>query len=76
MAASAAPAGTGSVWNQNSWHWEEREVTAWAHEDIKTRLRAIEVTKDGVSARVSDIPELKGAVRSSRRETDPWSLGI
>ena len=29
-AAAAKIEGTGSVWNSNSYHWEEKNVTKWA----------------------------------------------
>jgi activator of HSP90 ATPase len=30
--------GTGSVWNTNSYHWEEKSVNKWAEETLKSVL--------------------------------------
>ena len=30
--------GTGSVWNNNSYHWEEKSVAKWAEETLKRTL--------------------------------------
>lgn len=30
--------GDGSVWNNNSYHWEEKSVTKWAEDKLKSVL--------------------------------------
>ena len=40
-------AGAGSLWNKNSWHWEEKNYTKWAKETMKEMLEKIEFEKDG-----------------------------
>ena len=30
--------GTGSVWNSNSYHWEEKDVNKWAEAKLKEVL--------------------------------------
>ena len=59
----AAGAGAGSLWNKNSWHWEEKKYTTWAHGWLREKLTAINVEKSGASARVTKIAQLTGDVR-------------
>ena len=69
MAAAAvdparAEVGAGSLWNQGSWHWEERNHSRWAHEWIKTALcdvRGLTVA-GGWSVSVGVGAEVKGDV--------------
>ena len=42
-AASTGPqkiAGTGSVWNTNSYHWEEKSVATWSNDTLRKILSA------------------------------------
>jgi Activator of Hsp90 ATPase, N-terminal len=36
--SDAATAGAGSVWNPNSWHWENRNYSKWGDAQLKERL--------------------------------------
>lgn len=35
--------GVGSIWNKNSWHWEERNYTELAKKWLQENLTKIEV---------------------------------
>jgi len=43
----------GSAWNTNSWHWEERPRTEWAHAWLKKELQALSVSLLGGLATAS-----------------------
>lgn len=61
--AAADSTGTGSLWNQGSWHWEERNYTAWAHSWLRERLRALPPVAAGDwTAALAGTPEVKGDV--------------
>ena len=63
MAGSGA--GAGSLWNKNSWHWEEKKYTPWAHEWLKENLVGVSVESDGVSARITKVGSVTGDVRAT-----------
>lgn len=56
-------AGAGSLWNKNSWHWEEKKYTAWAHNWIKENLPTIRVENSDASARITSVTHVSGDVR-------------
>eukprot|EP00921_Rhytidocystis_pertsovi_P026911 GHVQ01043362.1.p1 GENE.GHVQ01043362.1~~GHVQ01043362.1.p1 ORF type:complete len:258 (-),score=59.22 GHVQ01043362.1:372-1145(-) len=56
QAAATAPASTpqkilaegqGSVWNTNSYHWEEKNRTEWCLKELRNRLEKVEVMEEG-----------------------------
>lgn len=38
MDSSGATAGVGSIWNKNSWHWEEKNYTDWGKKRLAELL--------------------------------------
>ncbi|EUD65704.1 hypothetical protein C922_03952 [Plasmodium inui San Antonio 1] len=39
----------GSVWNRNSWHWEEKNYNKWGESYIKNKLSDLKIEKEGLS---------------------------
>lgn len=33
--------GVGSVWNQGSWHWEEKNYNKWAKEELTNYIQSV-----------------------------------
>ena len=60
---AGAGAGAGSLWNKNSWHWEEKKYTPWAHAWLQERLLAVQVETGGGAARITAVTKLTGDVR-------------
>lgn len=52
LAKSAAAAGTGSVWNPNSYHWEEKPLTPWAKDRLSELIKGYDIDLPGGTARV------------------------
>ncbi|KYO02556.1 activator of Hsp90 ATPase [Plasmodium reichenowi] len=40
---------SGSVWNSNSWHWEERNYNKWAESYIKYNLSNLKIEKEDLT---------------------------
>jgi activator of HSP90 ATPase len=53
----------GSVWNQGSWHWEEKNYNKWAKERLHALLESAQVTADGFLVEVGKCITLEGEVR-------------
>jgi hypothetical protein len=51
-ASSATVAGTGSVWNANSYHWEEKPLTPWAKERLSALLKGVDIDIPGGTVKV------------------------
>lgn len=43
------PPGAGSLWNPNSWHWEEKDYTNIAKQLIEKKIAELKLTKDGIT---------------------------
>lgn len=61
---------TGSAWNQGGTTWEDKEMSSWAEENLKKRIRKMK-TVDGDDCNVTDV-KLKGdatisIIRGTRR---------
>ncbi|CRG95290.1 activator of Hsp90 ATPase, putative [Plasmodium gallinaceum] len=39
----------GSVWNRNSWHWEEKNYNKWGESYIKSKLINLKIEKDNLT---------------------------
>lgn len=56
----AKPQGFGSIWNNNSWFYEEKNFTKFAKEWLKENIPKIECSKDGILVRLYEIKEIEG----------------
>jgi activator of HSP90 ATPase len=45
--------GVGSIWNKNSWHWEEKNYTEQAKKYLERELIKISVTSDDPPATIN-----------------------
>lgn len=61
-------AGKASVWNAGAYHWEERNLTAWAHGRLREILLGIEVDVPGGALNISEVRSLQGDASSSSRK--------
>jgi len=56
MEVKTGDAAVGSVWNKNSWHWEEKDYNKVSHEKLVDSLNTIELhSKSGEKVEFSDI---------------------
>eukprot|EP00922_Rhytidocystis_sp_ex-Travisia-forbesii_P004858 GHVS01007115.1.p1 GENE.GHVS01007115.1~~GHVS01007115.1.p1 ORF type:complete len:332 (+),score=66.39 GHVS01007115.1:65-1060(+) len=70
---SSEGAGVGSVWNANSWHWEEKNYSGWSEKYLRKRLADFGIKAAGdAELRLSE-PQIKGessvSVRKGKRIT-------
>ena len=71
VAAAAAPqqiAGTGSVWNTNSYHWEEKSVAAWSNDTLRSILSGFSHSMNDAKVSVTEIAKLEGESSVSIRK--------
>ena len=50
---------TGSVWNPNSWHWEEKDYTKIAKEVIEMKIASLIIESNGIRI-TNKCKEVKG----------------
>ena len=63
--------GSGSLWNKNSWHWEEKNYTKWGKEWIESKLLDHEIpvpNVEGGEITINKIEEIKGDASISIRK--------
>ena len=60
--------GTGSVWNVNSYHWEEKSVGKWSEETLKRILSSFTHTTMMSEIKIVEITTLKGESSVSIRK--------
>lgn len=60
--------GTGSVWNTNSYHWEEKSVNKWAEELMKAILSGFKHSWNDAHLSVTEIKSFKGESSVSIRK--------
>jgi activator of HSP90 ATPase len=51
--------GVGSIWNKNSWHWEERNYTELAKKYLSDNLIKVEITSEANPAAKIRLYEIK-----------------
>ena len=56
----AKPQGFGSIWNNNSWFYEEKNFTKFAKEWMTEHIKECQVTKDDVFVRFYEMKEIEG----------------
>ena len=55
--------GSGSIWNKNSWHWEEKNYSKFGKEWFKEQLKNLEVigfSPSNTKIRITEVKEIKG----------------
>lgn len=52
--------GQGSVWNNNSYHWEEKSVAKWSEETLKKTLSLFYYKQDRATLTIKEVKDLKG----------------
>lgn len=57
---SKAPAGFGSIWNNNSWFYEEKNFTKFATGWLTKELTKISLTKNQVTVELYDLKSIEG----------------
>jgi activator of HSP90 ATPase len=62
--------GVGSIWNKNSWHWEERNYTELAKKWLSENLTKVEVEskEHQVLVRLYEVKSLEGAASITIRK--------
>ena len=55
LAKAAAVAGTGSLWNVGSYHWEEKPLTGWAKERLGELVKGYDIDVPGGAIRVVSV---------------------
>ena len=66
--AAAAVAGTGSVWNTNSYHWEEKSVASWSEDTLRAAISKFKHTMNDATFSISEITKLSGESSVSIRK--------
>lgn len=61
-------AGQGSVWNTNSYHWEEKSVGKWADDTLKQTVSQFSYKFNDATLTVIEIKEFKGEASMSVRK--------
>jgi len=54
--------GVGSVWNQGSWHWEEKNYNKWANERLRAALESVKIEDQGFCVEIAKVLSLEGEV--------------
>lgn len=60
--------GTGSVWNTNSYHWEEKSVNKWAEDTLKKVLSTFTYKWNDAVMTIKEIKTFKGESSVSIRK--------
>ena len=64
----SANTGVGSIWNKNSWHWEEKNYTQFAKKWLTENLSQVKIEKNDISIRIYEMKEIKGEASVSIRK--------
>lgn len=64
-------AGSGSTWNNNSYHWEQKSVDKWAEDTLKKVLSLFYFKHEKATFKITEVKDLKGdssiSVRKSKK---------
>jgi activator of HSP90 ATPase len=60
--------GTGSVWNTNSYHWEEKAVGKWAEDKMRSILSGFTYKFNDATLTIKEIKTFKGEASVSVRK--------
>ena len=63
-------AGVGSIWNKNSWHWEEKNYTEWGKKRLGEMVvpAIIPASSDSILIQLYEVKELKGTCNITIRK--------
>jgi hypothetical protein len=61
--------GTGSVWNNGSYHWEQKSVDKWAEDTLKTILGTFYFKQEKATLKITEVKEIKGESSVSIRKS-------
>ena len=61
--------GKGSVWNNNSYHWEEKSVAKWSEETLKKCFSLFYFKHDKATLKITEVKDLKGESSVSIRKS-------
>lgn len=53
-------AGFGSIWNNNSWFYEEKNFTKFAKEYLTEKLATLKFTKNDVEVKLYEVKNIEG----------------
>jgi len=59
---------SGSVWNNNSYHWEQKSVEKWSEETLKAVLGVFYFKYENATLKITEVKELKGESSVSIRK--------
>ncbi len=68
MEGKDAAKGFGSIWNNNSWFYEEKNFTKFAKDYLNDRIPKIFVTKNDMTVRLYEIKEVEGQASNTLRK--------
>ena len=60
--------GTGSVWNTNSYHWEEKSVGKWSEDTLTKIVTSFTNTYNDATLKIIEVESLKGESSISIRK--------
>ena len=52
--------GSGSVWNNNSYHWEQKSVENWSQDTLKATLGLFYFKYENATLKITEVKEVKG----------------
>eukprot|EP01015_Nassula_variabilis_P033840 TRINITY_DN821_c0_g1_i5.p1 TRINITY_DN821_c0_g1~~TRINITY_DN821_c0_g1_i5.p1 ORF type:complete len:113 (-),score=45.37 TRINITY_DN821_c0_g1_i5:13-351(-) len=62
------PQGVGSVWNVNSWHWENKNYTKIAEQMIENKVKAYQFQSEGITFVLEEVKKFKGEAQINIRK--------
>ena len=60
MEGSNKTSGFGSIWNNNSWFYEEKNFTKFAKEYLTAEVSKIQTTKNGITVKFYEVKTIEG----------------
>ena len=60
--------GTGSVWNNNSYHWEEKSVAKWSEETLKGLFTRFYFKQHDATLTIKEVKKMEGESSVSVRK--------
>lgn len=65
---TSKPAGFGSIWNSNSWFYEEKNYNKFAKDWIKEQLPKISEKRGDVTVRIDEVKTIEGTASVTIRK--------